>query len=1115
MLNLIIGFNWISFFMLLFTIFLVGNDMAFSKKVRLEFQGALITCLLLAIITQCLKVIDNFSFGLTQEMMLSTSLILRQLVFLLLIFTVEKCNKIIATLLNVLFVINAVFVVLNQVVASFLCLFIFVATYTIVVVLSARKDDIADYFFVTLIFMSATCAVWTEYFVRDTYLFNSALSIITCLTYYYFVMRMYKKDNLTGLLMRHNLNYEMADLVNKDYDIVLIDVDNFKLINDKYGHDKGDEALVNIVETTKAHLLKGCRLYRFGGDEFVIISRKVSKEELIQALEDVNSDLVQKDLHISFGVVKHKAGDDGSVSLVEADKVMYENKRALKSEDIWDDMTGLYNYRGFLDEMDTFIKAVQRDNNHICLVAVDVESLSNINLAYGYTEGNLVLKTLARVLKTCLRGRDFIGHIGSDEFAIAIECKTINDEYADGFANIVQEGMDSAYEFSGKDYSVKLNFGKYYIEESEDLTPENAVNSVLYAKQEDKENRRKTDVNDQTQDYNNTDEKLVLEILDTNNLKYAFQPIVSAKDGEIVGYEALMRSGTETRVSPLKILKYAERNKRSYVVEKYTFFNVLDIASKEADKFKDRRVFLNSIPGYFLNDDDYNEIKEKYGDLFEKMVVEITEQRELDDDDFASLNSKRDKDKFNIAIDDYGSGCSNTNSLLRYMPQVVKLDRLLVAGIDRNAKKQFFVDSIIKFARENDMLILAEGVETESELKAVIRLGADMIQGYITSKPSFEIIDEIPKNIKKLIIDENLKVGTNQRRTYTAAGNCELSVVHLAMEDYSKINIAADVVTLTGSAEYTADMVIRIKDGITSLLTLSNVRLNSVDDEPCIEVGENSHLTINLQGHSRLNTKGIHVPSGSSLTVVGPGNMEFYVKGHQCYAIGADTESEFGKLTFKNSGRLDINVDGEYCVGIGGGTATEDSEINITAGSFGMNVAGVSAVAIGCYRGNLPIKVVNCEIVAVFRVNQGTIIGNLEGPQNILVKNFNFDFKGSGTDVCGIGSINKTSGTIEINSGSYEIKANGHSIILIGAIEGDPEITCVHSRLEMMGEGDNVIGFGTGDEGATINLDECSMNMVINAANPNAFVGKKNIEFKGPLAYANVNGLMLDVHNLD
>lgn len=1112
MLETILGFHWISILLILFTSFLVVKDRAFSKKVRFCFYLALLLCLLMSVLGSRKGGDANSLGAFGYQLAVYSQLLLRPVIFLLLVLGSQMIPKKYNLLLCIPAIVNVLFVLLGVKVVGLIIFSFYFILFLCTIIFFMKKRDRTDILFAGIILMVLLFAVCDEVIIDGLTMVSDAICMIVSVYYFYCVMRTYKRDGLTGLLVRHNLNYEMEDLFQKTYDIVLIDVDNFKLINDKYGHDKGDEVLVTIVETVENHLLKGCRMYRFGGDEFVIISRNVPTEELRNALEEVNQELAAEDLRISFGIVRHEPGVDSAVSLTRADKAMYENKRLLKSEDIWDDMTGLYNYRGFLDEMDTFRKAVLKDNHIIYLVGVDVEHLNNINMAYSYTEGNLVISTLARVLKTCLRGRDFIGHVGSDEFVIAVECEEDNEEYIQDFFVRIQENMDSAYELTGKDYTVKINVAKYLIDQENDFSSEDCVNNVLYMKQEDKENRRKTDVGENGQDYSQQDEKQVLDILDHNKLKYAFQPIVSAKDGNIVAYETLMRSDSGNMISPLKILKYAERHKRSYEVEKYTFFNVLSQVAANKDFPEDRKIFINSIPGYFLNEEDYKTLKEKYGHLFERMVVEITEQREIEDEAFCSLNGKRDRDGFQLAIDDYGSGCSNTNSLLRYMPQIVKLDRLLITGIDRNAKKQFFVNSIISFARENDMQILAEGVETESELKMVIRLGVDMIQGYITSKPSFEIIDKIPDSVKKLIIDENMKVGSNQRMVYTASSDCELSVVHLAMEDYSKINVSANNIVLTGSTEYTADMVIRIKEGINCRMTLSDVRLNSVDDEPCIDIGEGAHLTLNLEGHSRLNAKGIHVPQGSSLTVIGSGNMEIYVKGHECYAIGAGAESGFGQLNFKNSGRMDINVDGEECVGIGGGIANEESGIDISAGDFILNVAGVNAVALGYYRGKTRINVKDCGISSDFKVNMGVVIGSFYGELDTHIRNFNIEIHGSGTKISGIGSVENTGGKISLNSGTYIIKLNGQRLYLVGAESGGVAISVEHARLEMMGEGDNVMGFGSMDKQSFVSILESSLKLVINAANPLGFGSEnKDICIHCPLVNVLINGEDLDI----
>ncbi len=1047
MISNILKLNWIGLMLVIVTLVFMIQDRAFAKKIRIKFEIAailaLFTTLLADILTLTMdkaEVREEFvQLTFSQSLAGTGSVLIKIVIFALLVYIFLKI-----------------------------------------------KNSKIDYIFSTSLLVLFIASMFIEVVSRQFNCANGVLCVIVSLFYYYFVMQNYKKDGLTRLFLRHDLYYEMEDLHNKDYDVVLVDVDNFKLINDKYGHDRGDEVLFTIADTIKKNLPKHCRAYRFGGDEFVVVSRNNDRELLEKIFEKINSELWEDELRISVGIAHHNAGEWGKDAISVADERMYENKKLLKSEDIWDDMTGLFNYKGFLEELDSFRNSVGKDGHFFSLVTMDIDRLNNINMAYGYTEGNLAIKVLSRVIKSSLKGREFIGHLGSDEFAVAIECENEEDSRVIDFINEISEGIGSAYELANKDYTLKINIGRLYAGYSDDLSVEELVNNALYIKSVDKDDRRKTGLADDNE-YDNQEEAQVVDIIENNKFKYVFQPIVSAKDGEIVAYESLMRSDTEKMISPLKILKYAERNKLLYQIEKHTFFNVLSHINDTKCIAEGRSIFINSIPGFALTDLDYELLKSKYGELLKNAVIEITEQREIDDETFSVINARRDKDGYNLAIDDYGSGCSNTNSLLRYMPQVVKLDRLLITGIDRNAKKQFFVNSIISFARENDMLILAEGVETESELKTVIRLGVDMIQGFFTAKPAYEVIDEIDGEIKKIIIDENLKVSGNQRMVYTASSDVDLSVVHLAMEDYTKINVATGVVGLVGNPEYTADMVIRVKENTDTILYLNNVNLNAVDDEPCIDIGENSNVTIALEGNNKLNAKGIHVPESSSLTIKGTGNLSISAKGHQCYAIGADAESAFGNIMIRSSGDLNIFVDGENCVGIGGGVVGSNSEIHLALGSRRVNVAAIDAVGIGCYKGNVPITIKECSFTSDFRVNRGVVIGAFEGDADITIQNYSIEIEGSGTQVCGIGSIGKVDGKVLMSSGSYKIKLNGQKLYLLGCNEGALDIIFEHTKIDMMGEGDSVIGFGSYDNKSSFNSSECFLGLVINASSPTAF----------------------------
>jgi EAL domain-containing protein (putative c-di-GMP-specific phosphodiesterase class I) len=85
------------------------------------------------------------------------------------------------------------------------------------------------------------------------------------------------------------------------------------------------------------------------------------------------------------------------------------------------------------------------------------------------------------------------------------------------------------------------------------------------------------------------------------------------------------------------------------------------------------------------------------------------------------------------------------------MPDYVKIDRMLLSGIQDNPQKQHFVKSIVKFAHENDILVLSEGVETSAELRTCIELGTDFVQGYYTARPCEKIVSEIAPEVREEI----------------------------------------------------------------------------------------------------------------------------------------------------------------------------------------------------------------------------------------------------------------------------------------------------------------------------------------------------------------------------
>ncbi len=197
--------------------------------------------------------------------------------------------------------------------------------------------------------------------------------------------------------------------------------------------------------------------------------------------------------------------------------------------------------------------------------------------------------------------------------------------------------------------------------------------------------------------------KKVEEIIDGNLLKYHFQPIVSALNGEVFSYEALMRSAGDPKITPFHILKYAALNDRLEDIERATFINVLGLIGKMREELGGRAVFINSIPDVRLGDADVEKISEllrKYSDC---TVVELTESAEADEGQLTVLKDRYGSLNVKIAVDDYGTGYSNVSNLLRYTPNFVKIDRSLLSEINVDAKKRHFVRDIIEFCHDNNM----------------------------------------------------------------------------------------------------------------------------------------------------------------------------------------------------------------------------------------------------------------------------------------------------------------------------------------------------------------------------------------------------------------------------
>lgn len=592
----------------------------------------------------------------------------------------------------------------------------------------------------------------------------------------------------------------------------------------------------------------------------------------------------------------------------------------------------------------------------------------------------------------------------------------------------------------------------------------------------------------------------VKEIIDSNGFKYAYQPIVDAKTGEIYAYEALMRAEYEGRISPLTILDYAARKNRLYDIEKATFFNVLSNINDKKELFGDRLVFINSLPGNLLKVEDFEELERKYGELFKNVIVEITEATELSEQELETVLERSKESGFGVAIDDYGTGYSNTTNLLRYVPSCVKIDKLLITNIHQDAKKQHFVNSLISFAHDNGFKVLAEGVETLAECRYVVQVGVDLIQGFYTARPSFEVIDEIDASIRQEILSANVREQTlSDRKIYHVhETESRIPVMRLALEQYTGIVVSNPKIQIIGNSNYAASMNIKIKDGAKCQMILRDVMLESFQELPCIELGENVELTLTIVGNCNFRKVGIRVPATSKLILDGPGNLEINAKGIRSYGIGSGWESEVGEIVLAGSGRININVEAEYAIALGGGIAANEQGIKVMSGNLYIDLASANSIGIGFVRGNSKILLVNANIDVIMNSENGTAIGVLEEKGDITIRKSTIKISGAGNSVTGVGSPEEYGADIVINESTLEVSMNGSKVLLLGVQGGNVNVSADSSIINLRGEGSEITGVGSRRGDGHIYAKDTVMNVNIRSGKYVVLgAAKKNISFDG------------------
>jgi len=215
-------------------------------------------------------------------------------------------------------------------------------------------------------------------------------------------------------------------------------------------------------------------------------------------------------------------------------------------------------------------------------------------------------------------------------------------------------------------------------------------------------------------------------------LRIHYQPLIGARDGRVVAYEALMRPVNPVLSRPGLVLAAAEQLDRVFDLGRI----IRAIVSRDMQKHPDGIVFLNLHPTDLL-DPELTAGESALSAMAERTVLEVTERSELDpsprlEEQLAGLRELG----FRLALDDLGSGYASLRSFLTLQPDFVKIDVGIVRGVAASPTQQRLIRSIIDLCHDDGIAVVAEGIENDADREMIVSLGCDLLQGFLLGKPA-------------------------------------------------------------------------------------------------------------------------------------------------------------------------------------------------------------------------------------------------------------------------------------------------------------------------------------------------------------------------------------------